>query len=144
MSSSRWRVVALIGLLGTLACHAGAPPAPPVPGGPVVGTWRFVSGSYTQPDGSVQQVDSTRLQLLKVIGPTHFAYVTSAGPRFVRAGAGTWSLTGGKYTENLELTSVDQMRGRAYTFVCTLTGDTWHQSGMIEGTKVDEVYRRVR
>ncbi len=146
MSRGKSRVLALIVALTASACHA-AGPGQPVPRAnlPFVGSWRFVSGTYTQPDGSVSRADSTQLQLLKVIGPTDFAYVTQATlPRFIRASAGSYTVADGKYAEKIVLTSQDNMRGNTYPFAYRFDGDTWYHTGFVNGVKIEEVYRRVR
>jgi len=142
-----WRTGGLLTLLAVVvmgACHGGAPQTPQPKASPFLGTWRFVSGRYTQPDGSLSVADSTQLQVIKVISAAHFAYVTQAGTRFVRAGAGTYRFDAATYTEHLEHSSQDSMRGNDYSFAYRLDGDTWYHVGDVNGAKLEEVYRRVK
>ena len=144
MTRRTGRLLTLLAVVAMGACHGGAPQAPQPKASPFPGTWRFVSGRYTQPGGSIQAFDSTQLQVIKVISATHFAYVTQAGTSFVRAGAGTYRFDAATYTEHLEHTSQDNMRGNDYTFTYRFDGDTWYHTGDVNGTKLQEVYRRVK
>lgn len=135
--------------VASAGCHAtppGAPaPAPASAASPFQGAWRLVRATYTQPSGSVQTMDSTQLTHLKVIDGNHFAYITQAADgRFIRAAGGTYRFDAATYTEHIELTSSDAMRGLDFTFGYRLDGDTWYQTGPVGGTKIEEVYRRVR
>lgn len=132
-------------LLAATACHGSRPEGPTPSSSPLEGTWRLVQATYTQPSGAVTTMDSTQLRHLKVIQGNHFAYITQASDgRFVRAAAGTCSFDATTYTEHIELTSSDQMRGQSFTFGYRMDGDTWYQNGAVGGTKIEEVYRKVR
>lgn len=139
------RALFVVLLVGAAACHGASAPATPAPmTSPLVGSWRFVTGTYTQPDGSASTTDSTQVQAQKVIVGTHFAYVTMSGNRFVRAAAGTYRSDTKSYTEHIELTAVPEMLGNDYTFTYRLEGDAWYLDGNVGGTRLQEIYRRVR
>lgn len=84
-----------------------------------------------------------QLRSVKTIGNSRFSFITvRADGSLVRAGGGHCTLNGNTYTERLDYASVESMRGKTYSFESRLHGDTWYHSGLNEGKRFEEVWRR--
>lgn len=104
---------------------------------------------------------------LKVIGPTHFAWVGQGpGPEALRStadtvaayrtsgfGGGTWRVSDSSYWERLEYFSDPAFVGRELEFKCRIVGDRWthdfewpelENGREVRRVRVEEVWRRVR
>lgn len=99
---------------------------------PAVGTWELTSGDT--------------LQSIKMITPTHWALVThrlkkDGSKEFVRACAGTYTITRDTYLEKIDLASWNEDLSKIKTnYTYTITGDTFHQKGTLtlsDGTRYD-------
>ena len=112
---------------------------------PLDGAWEFVSGRYVNADGKVSEVAAPQIHSLKVLNDSHFAFVTVRDDgTLVRAAAGPFTVSGNTYSEQLEKTSFEGIRGKTYSFEWRLEGDTWHHAGTNEGVRYEEVWRRAR
>ena len=115
---------------------------------PLVGSWELVSHKSIRPDTTVV-ADMSRLKSIKILSPTHFAYVTTMSTgdtTIVGAGAGPYSFSDKQYAETLEHSSSPKMRGKVYEFTYQIEGDTWTHSGDLDNSKIriEEVWRRTK
>jgi hypothetical protein len=111
---------------------------------PLAGAWQFVSGRYTQPDGTVEEASAPVLRSLKVLNASHFVYLTSRDDgTFVRSAAGSYRISGATYAEKIDASSAEIMRGKTYSFEWRIDGDLWYHSGIKDGVRLEEVWRRL-
>ncbi len=121
----------------------------------IVGTWELISATTTEKDTSFSTFDS-RNKFIKIINPTHFAFLnhslradgdTSTGT--FTAGGGAYTLVDSLYTERLDYCIDRTWENNKFEFVLTLTGDTLTQKGIEKVDKlgidrvITEKYRRV-
>lgn len=138
-------------LTGMLGVGCSTRPAQP----PIVGTWELVSATTTEKDTSFSTFDS-RNKFIKIINPTHFAFLnhsqrakedTSTGT--FTAGGGTYTLVDSVYTESLDYYTDRKWENNKFAFVVTLTDDTLVQKGVekVDKLGIDRVivekYKRV-
>jgi hypothetical protein len=141
-------VVMRYGVLAALLVVTSAFAQPnPMGGGiaarPLVGAWQLVSARYTAADGKVTEVSGDQVRSLKVLNDGRFSFVTvKADGTFIRAAAGRYAVDRNSYTETIDYTSVDNIRGKTYTFKWRVEGNTWYHSGELEGSRFEEVWRR--
>lgn len=129
--------------LFVVACATTAPPASSA-SNPLDGAWEFVSGRYTEPDGKVTDASSPELRSQKVLNDGRFVYITfRRDGTFVRSAGGRYSIQGGTYSEKIDASSAEVMHGKTYSFEWRLVGDLWYHSGMKDGVRLEEVWRRV-
>jgi len=136
----------LVGLVMFALQSPGAPKANSaearkLPGEPcrnvaqLVGTWRLVDSNGEKPDSTV----------LKHITPTHFA-VFSADPTglVTYSHSGPITLSGGNYIESVKYGSGEPfervLRGKTFTFKCTIADGRWYTAGEIAGEKGEETW----
>jgi hypothetical protein len=106
------------------------------------GTWRLVSATYTPKNGKT--VDATSDRSTKILAGSHFAFVTTKSDgTFIRAAAGTFKVSGKKYSETVTETSGSPKPG-TYTFTFTLKGDEWRNEGELAAGHLVEMWRRVK
>lgn len=130
-----------LSLILTASCQSTSPRGTSTM--PLDGAWEMVSARYTAANGTVSEFSSNELRALKTIGNSRFTFITvRADGSFVRAGGGSCAIAGSTYTERVDYASVESMRGKTYVFDWKLVGDTWSHSGMTQGTKFEEVWRR--
>ena len=104
----------------------------------LVGTWQFTS-KPSMPMPGITTV-------LKHITPTHF-FVVRIGAKDVVTSAhgGPYTLANGIYTETLQHgfgELFEKARGASVALQCRLNEDMLHIVGEIQGTKIDEQWRR--
>lgn len=132
-----------LGLCFVLAVSCQTSSMPGSSAMPLEGGWEFVSGRYTAADGKVTEIASPQLRAVKTIGNSRFSFISvRADGTFVRAGGGQCTFSGNTYTERLDYASAESMRGKTYSFESRLDGDTWYHSGLNEGIRFEEVWRR--
>ncbi|HET7267409.1 MAG TPA: hypothetical protein VFJ15_04810 [Oleiagrimonas sp.] len=142
--------IALVAALAVLGgCQSQSPAVAAKATSPLVGTWEFVSGTYTTPGKPPAVYDASDMHAMKVITPTHFAFVSVLGDgKFYAAGSGPYTIKGdahgGTYTETIEYASVPSMVGKGYPFSYRIEGDRWYHEGDEDGTHVEEVWQRVK
>jgi hypothetical protein len=126
------------------------------PGTTLQGTWQLVSGTIIE-KGDTTTTDYTKgRQMIKVINPTHFAFLNhdlthgkDSTALFV-AGGGTYELKDNQYTEHLEYCSARTWEGHDFQFTIVIQNDTLTQSGVekIEASGIDRInvekYVRIR
>ena len=112
---------------------------------PLEGTWELVSGVYTTAEGVVTKVDASEVRSMKVLNPTHFAFLTvsASDGKFIRAGGGPYRVEGTRYSETVRYASAPSMVNQTYEFSYRIDGDTWHHAGRLGRGQLEEVWRRV-
>ncbi|GAB3222240.1 hypothetical protein [Spirosoma arcticum] len=123
---------------------------------PIVGTWELVAATTTEKDTTFSTFDS-RNKFVKIINPTHFAFLnhslrakedTNAGT--FTAGGGAYTLVDSVYTESLDYYIDRKWENNKFDFVVTLKGDTLVQKGVEKLDKLGidrvivETYKRVK
>ena len=137
-------------LMGLAACSSARPDHGAAVGGAVsqaglVGTWELVSSRATRGDSTIFTGAAPDFRALKIVNNSHYSVITRRGDQFMRAGAGRYTLSGDMYTETVDLASTGSFTpGAVYTFRIRIDGDTWTLDGGSGGTRLQEVWRRVR
>jgi hypothetical protein len=127
------------------------------PAAPIQGTWKLVSGlQITKGDTVVTYPEKGQEQeMIKVINGEHFAFfkhdLKKPGTKPVfDSGAGTYTLTGADYTENLQYCNYREWEGHSFNFKVSFKGDTLVQKGIekIDSLKIDheivETYIKIK
>jgi hypothetical protein len=114
---------------------------------PFVGSWELVSYKNIWPDTTITG-DTSTLQSIKVLSPTHFALATvnPIDSSFVHGGAGSYSYNENQYIEKIEYQTYKIMIGKSYDFTYKFEGDTWTIDGDLEefNLRIVEVWRRLK
>jgi hypothetical protein len=112
----------------------------------LVGTWRITSFKI---NGQVSELPKTAVTLKHVTpeGFTWLSYIEATGIVY-RAGGGTFTLAGNKYTERIDYgfgPDFESIYNTEATFTCKIEGDTWfHTGALANGTILEEVWIRVK
>lgn len=111
----------------------------------LMGVWRMVS--YKEKEDGPAMSYPGFVKYLKLVTPTHFAWVqyNEDGDYISGAGAGTYTYNGEQYIENVNLIypAGSELTGSKITFDCELRGNLWlHSVSEVEkdGEKLDSVY----
>ena len=111
-----------------------------------IGAWEVYALTFTQPDGTIEEVDISNPPGLKILSETHWAFVEQneeGNPIPTSGGGGTYTIDGTTYTETVQYHAARDFIGKSIPFECKVEGDFWYQSGVLPGgTKLEEVYRR--
>ena len=110
----------------------------------IIGTWKLVS--FKEPNDSVFHFKSGSDEAIKLNTATHysFAYYNKAQPKFEMAGGGTYTYTGGVYTEKTDFFSLrPALAGRAFSFTLKIKGDSLYQKS-VEPNGLEEYWIRLR
>jgi WD40 repeat protein len=134
------------------SCNSNLAPTPPA----LVGTWELVAATSTQHDTTVSTFDP-HVKMIKIINPTHFAFLShsistgaDSSAHTFDAGGGEYTLVDSVYTEHLQYYSDKKWENNSFEFVVKISGDTLVQKGV---EKVDnlgvnhiivETYKRVK
>ena len=116
---------------------AGKLTGEPCSGAQLVGTWRLVEVNGDK------RADRT---VLKHITPTHFV-ILSADPKGAvsYSHSGPYTLAGGNYTESIKYgfgAPFETIRGKSFTFKCSIAGGRLRTVGEINGQVDDETWTR--
>ncbi|SKB35411.1 hypothetical protein SAMN05660776_0655 [Salegentibacter holothuriorum] len=100
---------------------------------PIVGTWKLVYGE-TREEDSVTVKDLSNSEFIKIINETHFAFVNQSklDNESFYSGAGTYTLDGNKYVEQLDYIKFSDIRGHSFPFTVEFRGDSLIQFGLEE------------
>lgn len=123
---------------------------------PLIGTWELISATSTEKDSTVSTFNS-KTKMIKIINPTHFAFLShdlnmgkdTATATFT-AGGGTYTLVDSVYTEHLDYFIDRNWENNKFEFVVQIQNDTLIQKGIekVEKLGVDHVivekYKRVK
>jgi hypothetical protein len=127
-----------------------------VPVTPLQGTWKLISAvKIIKADTAVTYPEKGQEdEMIKVINGDHFAFfkhdLKKGGKPIFDSGAGTYSLTGDNYTENLQYCNYREWEGHSFNFKVSFKGDTLQQKGIekIDSLKIDqeivETYIRIK
>jgi len=114
---------------------------------PLIGTWQLLSGTLIQGNDTVVTNYNQNISFIKIINPTHFAFLQhdlhkgkDSNAVFV-AGGGNYTLKGNLYTEHLAYCSDRNWEDNDFTFTVELHHDTLIQKGneSIPGTNTSKV-----
>lgn len=109
--------------------------------GSIVGTWKMISQTGTNTDGTSFKMDLAKGKQYKIITPTHWMYVSYDTDSLKGGGdGGTYVLKENKYVETIDDAKTD--------FIVKVESDKLYQDGAIilpDGKKIGlhEVYQRV-
>lgn len=111
-----------------------------------IGAWEVESLTFTNKDGTVQEIEIKDPPGLKILSETHWAFVEQNGaenPIPTSGGGGSYVVQGDQYTETIEYHAARDFIGKQLTFDCKTEDDKWYQSGYLpDGVYLKEVYRR--
>ncbi len=117
------------------ACHQKETKLPtnPEKDNKLIGTWKMIYGEIREND-SLEIKDVTKTEFVKMINKTHFAFFNQPNDSVngAYAGGGTYTLVGKTYTETLNYTGVEAIRGHSFPFTIEIKGDTLIQYGLEE------------
>lgn len=129
-------------------CHTKQPALP------ITGTWELVSATTTEKDSTFSTFDPKH-KMIKIINPTHFAFLNhavgagdSAAHEF-SAGGGAYTLVDSIYTEHLDYFNDKKWENNKFEFRIKLVKDTLIQKGIekIDKLGIDHViiekYKRI-
>lgn len=130
-------------LLSFIACqNVQNNPAATSPNIPIQGTWKLLNGTLIEKGDTTSTDYTTATEFIKVINPTHFAFLShdvhhgkDTAASFT-AGGGTYSLKESVYTEHLEYCSDRQWEGNDFQFTVSIHNDTLIQQGL---EKIDSI-----
>jgi hypothetical protein len=142
----------VLALIVITACNA-----PVKPTSPVNGTWRMFAAKMIKGKDTTSTFPVEGQEMIKVLNDTHFAFFkhdlkhgADSAKAVYDSGAGTYTLNGGVYTENLDYCNYREWENKSFTFNLQVKGDTLIQKGIekIEGLQVNqeiiEMYVRIR
>ncbi|MBC8112187.1 MAG: hypothetical protein H7Y04_14110 [Verrucomicrobia bacterium] len=123
---------------------------------PIIGTWELIAATATEKDSTFSTFNP-KLRIIKIINPTHFAFLNhdlgqgkdSASATFA-AGGGDYTLVDSVYTEHLEYYIDRVWENNTFPFVVTVKNDTLIQKGVEKVEKLGierlivEKYKRVK
>lgn len=102
----------------------------------IQGTWKLITGTIIEKDDTTVTDYTKDQQMIKIITPTHFAFLNhdlNKGKDSVAvfvAGGGIYTLEGDQYTEHLEYCSAREWEGNTFQFAVKVSGDTLIQRGV--------------
>jgi hypothetical protein len=103
---------------------------------PIVGTWELVSATSTEKDSTFSTFNP-KLRMIKIINPTHFAFLShdlssgkDSATASYTAGGGTYTLKDSIYTEHLDYYIDRQWENNKFEFVVKMENDTLTQKGV--------------
>ena len=131
--------------------------APPVADCRLKGVWEMVAVTNNGKDAPLNGY-----RQMKVVTGRHFMWIGEDPKRdtlplktgvdtlrayIIGGGAGTYSVTGDKYVEQIEFFNDPQFIGKPWNATCRVEGERWYHSFTVPNdtsvTKVVEVWRRV-
>src|SRR5688572_98213 len=111
---------------------------------PLAGVWRITGRMQ---DGKINPMNPGPRKTLKILSAKRFQWfaINTGTEELFGTGGGTYTLRGGKYTENIEFFSRDSSRvGASLQFDGNLSGNTWIHKGMSSrGELIHEEWTRI-
>lgn len=102
---------------------------------PLNGSWRLVSSKSITKD-TVDTSPKSGIETVKLYNDTHFTFFTHDTKKgkidtpVFSAGAGTYTLSGDKYTEHLQYCNAREWEDHDFDFTMNLKNDTMTQRGV--------------
>ena len=125
--------VGILGLLG--ACSSPDNEKTSATKSELQGTWELVSETKIEKGDTSFTPAAKNQRMIKIINGTHFAFVRhdlnhgkDSAAMFV-AGAGTYTLNGNRYQENLDFCSFREWENHSFGFEVNISNDTLIQHG---------------
>ncbi len=118
----------------------------------VEGTWELVSAKYTSPDTTYLYPKSEFDHVIKIIGKTHFLFISQDTSRIESYdfGGGTYTLEGDTYTENIVFFKYPGFIGQSISYNNQIEGDNWVMTGPLNKKEnedfkwaMHEVWKRI-
>lgn len=113
----------------------------------LIGTWQLVSATSTEKDSTFSTFNP-KVQMIKIINPTHFAFLShdisnnkDSTAAAYTAGGGKYTLKDSTYTEFLEYFIDKQWEGHKFEFTVKIENDTLTQKGVekLEKLGIDRI-----
>lgn len=101
----------------------------------ILGTWELVA-VINKEGGETLATFVKGRRMIKIITPTYFSFVNhdlnqgKDSSAFFTAGAGTYTLSGNRYIEELEYCTARDWEGHTFDFEIEIKGDTLIQQGI--------------
>ena len=108
------------------------------------GAWELSYAVYKDQQGKVvYEIKAGAEKSLKVLSKGHFSFITQdKDGKFSVAGAGTYTLDGGQYTEVVSYASLDRLLGKTYRFNCQMKDGLWIHTGNEDHLLIEEHWKR--
>ncbi len=103
---------------------------------PLIGTWKLISGTTIRGADTIVVDYTVNQSFIKIFNDTHFSFFRhdlSKGQdstAVFAAGAGTYTLKGNAYTEQLEYFTLREWEGNQFEFTVSISQDTLIQTGV--------------
>ena len=111
---------------------------------PLDGAWELSYAVYKDQQGKVvHEIKGGSEKSLKILSDRHFSFITvGKDGKFSVAGAGTYSLKGGEYTEVVGFASLDRLLGKTYRFKCEMKDGLWIHTGSEDHLFIEEHWKK--
>jgi len=113
----------------------------------VVGTWKLISGKFTQSgDTATYYYDDKTSDAIKIVTPTHFAVFSKnvSDDSLQHAGAGPIQVDDKNYIEEIKYGTDKDVVGKTAKFTYRIEGDKWYIKGGIENLMTfEETWQRL-
>lgn len=102
----------------------------------LIGTWRLLSATTIRGNDTTFTNHTVNQEFIKIINETHFSFIShdlSKGQDATAsfsAGAGTYTLSGDAYSEQLDYCSYREWEGHKFEFRVSIHQDTLTQTGV--------------
>ena len=102
----------------------------------ITGTWKMISGATIRGADTIVVDYTVNQSFIKIFNDTHFSFFRhdlSKGQdstAVFAAGAGTYTLKGNAYTEQLEYFTLREWEGNQFEFTVSISQDTLIQTGV--------------
>lgn len=121
----------------------------------ILGSWELVAAETTEGGETTDTLVPGR-RMIKIINPYHFSFVNhdvnqgQDSLAYFAAGAGSYTLDGQTYTEQLEFCTARAWEGHSFEFQLQIKGDTLIQQGVEKNEEIGvdryivEIYVRTK
>ena len=102
----------------------------------LIGTWKLISGTTIRGTDTTIVDYTVNQSFIKIINDTHFSFFRhdlnkgQDSTAVFAAGAGTYTLMGNTYTEQLEYFTLREWEGNQFEFTVSISQDTLIQTGV--------------
>jgi hypothetical protein len=123
---------------------------------PIIGTWKLLKGKVSSPKDTVVTDYTVGQEMIKIITPTHFAFMRHNLPggkdstASYSAGGGRVQIKGNKYTEHLDYFNLREWENHSFDFSYEIHADTLVTIGVEKLEKLgieqlnEETYIKIR